>query len=395
MPATETSTTLKRWRLILGADNMESDNATLSEEELRMDAALGALYEYEHSGKFEYKNATGTHGGSGRSTYNISKWLGDIRNYFPNTVVKVLQNDAMKNPELKKRLLFDSEVLEKTVPDIHLAAMLLQLKKDLPEKTKATARYVIRRIVEELSERMRHKMINALTGALSRSNTNRRPKFNEMDWQATILKNLRHYQPEYKTIIPEKKIGYRRNRKDRSRDIIICIDQSASMATSVVYSGIFANVMASLPEVRIKLLAFDTQIIDLSKKLDDLIDLLFGIQLGGGTDIQNVLRFCRGIVEKPEDTILVLISDLDEGGNNQEMLTHIRDLKRSGVQVVSLLSLSDDGVANFCEITARLVAELDVPVFACTPDLFPDLMAAAINGQDLKLWAGYNSILTH
>ena len=391
MSNTDTTTTLIRWRLILGASNMDDEAAPLSAEEEQMDAALGALYEYQHKGKFEYKSGNGN-GSSGKSTYNISKWLGDIRNYFPNSVAKVLQSDALKNSELKKKLLFDAEVLEKTVHDVNLAAMLLQLKKELPEKTKMTAKFVIKRIVDELSEQLRFKTINAITGALNRSKTNRRPKLNEMDWHATILKNLKHYQSEFNTIIPEKRIGYRRSQKDKCRDIVVCIDQSASMSRSIVYSGIFANVMAALPEVNIKLLAFDTQIIDLSSKLDDLVDMLFGLQLGGGTDLQNVLRYCLEIIQKPAETILLLISDLDEGGNPQEMLRHIRQLKDSGVQMISLLSLSDDGAPYYNEEIAKLVAELDVPVFACTPDLFPDLMSAAINGQDLKLWASYNNI---
>ncbi|MFZ4542449.1 MAG: VWA domain-containing protein [Saprospiraceae bacterium] len=391
MPAS--SSTIKRWKLILGSNNLDADDATLSAEELQMDAALGALYEFEHSGKFEY-TLESKQGTSGKSTYNISKWLGDIRNYFPDSVVHVLQKDALKLPELQKKMMLEPEILDQTAPDIHLVAMLLQLKKHIPAKTKNTARYVINKVVEDLIERLHQKTRSALIGAINRSAKNRRPKYNEIDWNATILKNLKHYQPEFKTIIPENKIGYGRKRKDKLKDIILCLDQSASMATSVVYSGIFANVMASLPNISTKLLVFDTQIRDLSNQLDNLVDLLFGIQLGGGTDIKLALNYCQRIIEKPSDTILILISDLYEGGRSEEMQQKIYDIMASGVQIITLLSLSDDGTPSFDQENSRFMASLNIPVFACTPDMFPDMMAAAINGQDMHLWASQHEIIT-
>ena len=389
----ESSPILKRWRLILGSKNIDAENAALTEEEEQMDAALGALYEYEHSGKFEYQNVAGHRGSPGKSTYNISKWLGDIRKYFPDSVVHVLQNDALKNKDLQNKLLLEPEILEQTTPDVHLAAMLLQLKKQLPEKTKKSAKMVIRRIVDELTERLQDKMRSAISGAINRTKRNHRPKFHEMDWNATILKNLKHYQPELKTIIPELKIGYGKKKREKAREIILCIDQSASMATSLVYSGIFANVMASIPAVSTRLLLFDTNVTDLSNQLHNLVDLLFGIQLGGGTDINRALKHCQSIISKPTDTILILISDLGEYGNVREMQRRFYEIKESGVQIISLLSLSDEGTPSYDHHNARFLAGMDIPVFACTPDLFPEMMAAAINGQDMRLWAGQNDII--
>ena len=388
---TENSPTLKRWRLILGLGNIDADNAALSEEEENMDAALGALYEYQHTGKFDYGSA-GSKGTGGKSTYNISRWLGDIRNYFPDQVVRVMQNDAMKNTDLQRKLIQEPELLEQTTPDIHLASMLLQLKKNLLEKTLNSARYVIRRIVDDLTERLQDKTRAAISGAINRSARNHRPKLHEMDWNATILKNLRHYQPEFKTVIPERKIGFGRKRKEKIRNIILCLDQSASMAESLVYSGIFANVLASMPTISTRLLVFDTQVTDLSDQLDNLVELLFGIQLGGGTNINKALQHCQSIISKPGETILVLISDLEEGDSVHEMRRRIMEIKDAGVQIISLLTLSDEGRPNFDHQNAQFMAHLEIPVFACTPDLFPEMMAAAINGHDIRLWAGYNGI---
>ncbi len=386
------NTALKRWKLILGSSNVEGEGADLSLEEQQMDAALGALYEFEHSGKFEYQSK-GSKGSSGKSSLTLSKWLGDIRNYFPNTVVQVLQKDALKQPELQKKLMFEPEILEQTEPDVHLVAMLMEMKKHIPAKTKTTAQYVVKKVVEDLMEKLHQKTTAALTGAINRNTRNRKPKFQEMDWHHTILKNLKHYQPDYQTIIPEIKVGFGRKKRQNIKDIILCLDQSASMTTSIVYSGVFAAVMASLPSLKTRLIAFDTEIIDLTEQLDDPVELLFGIQLGGGTDINNALRYCEQGITKPADTILVLISDLFEGGNLPQMLQRVSDLQSSGVQVISLLALSDDGTPSYDVNNAKFMASLNIPVFACTPDLFPDMMAAAINGQDLSLWAGQNDLV--
>ncbi len=389
----EDSLALKRWKLILGSQNVDGNDAELSLEEQQMDAALSALYEFEHSGKFEYNSTAGAKGSSGKPNFNISRWLGDIRNYFPTSVVQVLQTDALRQPDLQKRMMFEPEILEQTTPDVHLVATLLELKKHIPAKTKATAQYVVQKVVEDLMDRLRQKTIAALTGALNRSTRNRKPKFHEMDWHNTILKNLKHYQPDYQTIIPENKIGYGRKKRQNIKEIILCLDQSASMASSIVYAGVFSAVMASLPSIKTQLIAFDTEIVDLTEQLSDPVDLLFGIQLGGGTDINNALKFCNELIVKPTETIFILISDLYEGGNLQQMQQRIFDLQNAGVQVISLLTLSDDGIPSYDLNNAQYMASLNIPVFACTPDLFPDMMAAAINGQDLAQWASQNDIV--
>ena len=384
---------LKRWKMILGSDNVDDDSAELSIEEQQMDAALSALYEFEHSGKFEYGHSQGMKGSGGKSNFSISRWLGDIRKYFPNSVVQVLQADALRQPELQKKMMFEPEILEQTSPDVHLVATLLELKKHIPAKTKATAQFVVKKVVDDLMEKLRQKTITALTGALHRSSRNRKPKFHEMDWHNTILKNLKHYQPDYQTIIPENKIGYGRKRRQNIKDIVLCLDQSASMSSSIVYASIFSAVMASLPSLKTHLIVFDTEIVDLTEQIADPVDILFGIQLGGGTDINAALKYCQEIITKPNETILILISDLYEGGNLLQMQHRINDIQSSGVQVISLLTLSDDGIPSYDLNNAKFMASLNIPVFACTPDLFPDMMAAAINCQDLSLWASQNELV--
>ena len=368
----------KRWRLILGSEAKEELSMTLSVQETGIDKTMEALYN------------TSRKAGLGPSSPNVSRWLGDIREYFPNTVVKVMQQDALKRLNLTS-MLTEPEMLETVVPDVHLVANLMTLGRAIPEKTKATARLVVKKVVDELLQKLSSPLQQAIAGSLNRSARNRRPRHNEINWNETIRKNLKHYQAEYKTIIPETRIGYGRKRK-AMKDIVLCLDQSGSMGSSVVYSGIFGAVMASIPAVQTKMVVFDTEVADLTEDLQDPVDLLFGVQLGGGTDINRALTYCQQIISRPLDTVLVLITDLYEGGNVAEMRKRAHELTAAGVQFITLLALNDDGAPSYDHGNAEYFASLGIPVFACTPNLFPDLMAAALSKQDIQQWAGDQDI---
>lgn len=371
---------LRRWRLILGGQENDGTGVNLQGIDLNIDRTLASLYDTEKKDK----------GGLGGSSPSVSRWLGDIRTYFPSSVVKVMQQDALKRLNLTLMLL-EPEMLASVEPDIHLVATLMTLSKVIPSKTKDTARQVVRKVVDDLMKKLTQPMQQAITGSLNKATRNRRPRHNEIDWHTTIRKNLQHYQPDYKTIIPEVRFGYGRKRT-ALRDIVLCLDQSGSMGTSVIYSGIFGSVMASLPSVNTKMVVFDTAVVDLTEELQDPVELLFGVQLGGGTDIARALGYCQQIVTRPADTIMVLITDLYEGGSDVEMQKRIAALVGSGVQLVVLLALNDDGTPSYDHRNAAYLADLGVPVFACTPNLFPDLMACAIQKQDISQWAALNDI---
>lgn len=383
---------LEKWRLILGGGSADGTSCKLSEGMAGIDNALTALYDFNGSGQFSYDSEKGQ-GGSGGSSPQVARWLGDIRKYFPQSVVKVLQADAMKHDDLKKKMMFEPEILEQAEADVHLVSTLMELGKLIPSKTKETARRVVKKVVDELLSKLEQKTISTISGALDKSTINRRPKYKEINWDATIRKNLKHYQPDYKTIIPETRIGYGRKSLKSMKDIVLCLDQSGSMGTSVVYSGVFGAVLSSIPNVTTKMLVFDTQVADLTEDLKDPVDLLFGVQLGGGTDINLALQKCQSVITKPSDTILVLITDLYEGGNSEEMHQRAAEIVDSGVQVICLLALSDDGSPSFDQNNAARFAKIGIPVFACTPDLFPDLMSAAIKNENLDNWASKNEIV--
>ncbi|MBL8203868.1 MAG: VWA domain-containing protein [Blastocatellia bacterium] len=383
----ETNERQRRWRLLLGGQEADGIGCSLQGADLAMDRALSALYDAESNQYGSRRKA-----GLGGSAPNVARWLGDIRTYFPSSVVRVMQQDALERLNLRQMLL-EPEMLQAVEPDVHLVATLVSLASVMPNKTKDTARLVVRKVVEELERKLAHPLRQAITGSLNRATRNRRPRHNEIDWHRTIRANLKHYQPEYKTIVPETRIGYGRKRNSL-RDIILCVDQSGSMATSVVYSGIFGAVMASLPAVNTRMVVFDTAVVDLTDQLQDPVDLLFGTQLGGGTDINRALGYCQGLVRQPHETILLLISDLYEGGNQQEMLKRAASLVATGVQMIALLALNDDGKPGYDHNVAQAFAAMKIPAFACTPDLFPDLMAAAINREDIGQWAAAHDIVT-
>ena len=367
---------LKRWRLILGGNEADGTGITLTQEEQRIDQSLEAVYDSDRRG------------GLGSSAPKVSRWLGDIREFFPQTVVQVIQRDAIKRLNITS-LLTEKEMLETVVPDVHLVATLMSLSRVIPEKNKEMARQVVRKVVDELLRKLSAPTQQAVTGALNRSARRRNPRYNEIDWKTTITKNLKNYQPEYKTIIPEMRIGYGRKRK-AMKDIILCLDQSGSMGTSVIYSGIFGSVLASIPAVSTRMVVFDTTVVDLTDDLQDPVDLLFGVQLGGGTDIARALTYCQGVITRPQDTVLVLVTDLYEGGDAREMLKKFVSLVNSGVQLIVLPALNDDGAPSYDKSHAEFLANIGVPTFACTPDKFPDLMAAALSKQDIGMWISQN-----
>ncbi len=275
-------------------------------------------------------------------------------------------------------------MLDAVEPDVHLVGTLLSLNRALPEKAREAARRVVRAVVDELEKRIAQRTKAAVGGALNRAARINRPRHADIDWDRTIRANLKHYQAEYRTIVPERLIGYGRRATAIQRDVVLCVDQSGSMAASVVYSGVFSAVLASMRSLRTSLVVFDTAVVDLTDQLSDPVEVLFGTQLGGGTDINRAIAYSQTLITRPRDTIFVLISDLYEGGIRGEMLPRVAAMKAAGVQVIVLLALSDDGAPSYDHEHAAALSELGAPAFACTPDAFPDLMAAAIERRDLR-----------
>jgi hypothetical protein len=393
----------RRWRLVLGegpeasrndrdesggvlteqddrpGDGADSDGSVLVGDDRRIDAALGALYdERERDGDRRFGgDARQRSGGLGRSKPSVVRWLGDIRRYFPTPVVQILQRDAVERLDLRQ-LLLEPELLRTVEPDIHLVTLLVELNRLLPDETRATAREVIERVLADLEARLTDQTRQAVRGSLARSARTRRPRPGDIDWPHTIAANLRHWVPERRVMVPERLIGHGRRQPSLARDVVIAVDQSGSMADSVVYASLFAAVLARLPTLRTHFVVFDTAVTDLTSHLHDPVEVLFGVQLGGGTDIANALAYCRELIDRPRQSVLFLVSDLYEGGNTLLLHRRVGELVAAGTTVVVLLALSDDGAPSYDRGNAEVLTGLGATVLATTPDEFPDVLARAL-----------------
>ena len=373
---------LKRWRLILGSSSEDTINSLggadpLSAEELLMDSALSQIYGGSGSG-----SSSGM-AGSGKSSPKLTKWLGDLRSLFSQTEIRVIQNDAIERCGLKQ-LLFEPEMLDGLEPDISTAALLLTLKEQIPTKAKDNARKYISKVVEEINRRLSDDLRRSVTSALNRREHSPIPSAAALDFRTTIRRNLANYDSARRLLLPERFWFYERASKAGSRTVILDIDQSGSMGESAVYSSVMGCILASINSLKTHIVAFDTAVTDLTELCSDPVELLYGIQLGGGTDIERSVAYCSGLVSEPEKTTMFLITDLYEGGNRSGLLRRLGELRSSGVNVVVLLAISDSGRPIYDEKLAEQVAALDIPCFACPPERLPELLEAALKKHSLS-----------
>ena len=391
---------LERWRLILGKDTQESlatlspGGCALSAEQLEMDEALEAIYASDSErdiSRSEWESPTDgrPHGATkGRSTPRVARWLDQIRNFFPKDVVVLLQQDAIERRGLKE-LLFEPEILAQMEPSLDLASMVLELKNLVPEKAKDAARELVRRVVEELQKRLETGFAQAVRGSLDRSQHSPFRSLPNLDWPRTIRRNLKNYNTTLETIIPEEISFFRRRHRQSEWNVIIAMDQSGSMATSLIYGGIMGAILASLPAIETHVVAFNhEEVVDLTDHCHDPVDLLFGVQLGGAEDYWKATSYCEQFVHTPAKTLYILIADLhDTSPNENRFVKKMEFLLESGLRAVTLLAISDQGQPSHNENLAAKLVRLGMPCFGCTPDRLPDLLAAVLKGQDLQQFA--------
>ncbi|HZZ82286.1 MAG TPA: VWA domain-containing protein [Gemmataceae bacterium] len=379
---------LRRWRLVLGKDSQESLNrmggCALSSADGELDDALGAIYD-ETGGEDDGDGQRSA--GLGKSSPRLAKWLGDIRNFFKEDVVAVIQNDAIERKGLKQ-LLFEPEMLKNVQPNIQLVGTLMSLSGKIPERTKETARMVVSAVVEEIKKKLEQKIRQAVLGALNRKEHSPLPNASAIDWKWTIGRNLKNYNTSLKTIIPERIYFFSRAQKSNNWTVIVDMDQSGSMAPSVVYGAVCGSIFASLPALDTHVIAFDTEVVDLTEKCgNDPVNMLFGVQLGGGTDINKSVAYCERFIQEPKQTLFILITDLYEGGNQAQLVRRLADMVESGVRAICLLALSDTGVPTYDENLAKKLVAMGIPCFGCTPQKLPDLLEGALRGADLTALA--------
>lgn len=366
---------LERWRLVLGGGPADGIEQALDPRRQAMDDCLSALYEAPVGGGDR-------RGGLAGSAPRVSRWLGDVRRLFGSDVVRVMQKDALERLGIE-RMLLEPELLAAVEPDIELAATLLSLRAMVPDRSREAVRAVVREVARRLRARLEAPLADAVRGDALRRVPTRRPRAGELDAHATIRANLRRYEPALGTIIAVDLRGRRRARA-AMREVLLLVDQSASMATSLIHACVCASVLASLPALTTRLVVFDTAVVDLSAHLsEDPVDLLVGVELGGGTDIDRALQYAQASLRRPDAAVVVLLSDLFEGGDPEAVVARARALLQLGVRLVVLLALDDAGEPVHDEALAQALADLGVPVLACAPARFPEVMAAALAGLSI------------
>lgn len=383
----EDRVSLLRWRLALGPEAEQvTGGCRLGGLSDAAGAALGLaderLSDFDQAMGFVY--GEDKRGGSGKSRPYIPTWLANLREFFTQEVVALVQKDAIERKDMKA-LLFEPETLALLDRNVELVATLVSARGMVPEKAKAMARQIVREVVEELRKRLESEVRTAVLGALRRDRTSPLPVMRNLDWKRTIRRNLHGWDRERKRLVPERFYFWANQRRRHEWDVAILVDQSGSMAESVVYSSVMAAIFASLDVLRTRLLLFDTEVVDMTPMLVDPVEILFSAQLGGGTDINRAVAYAQAnFIERPDKTLFILITDLYEGGNGKELLVRMRKLVESRVKAVTLLALSDSGHPSYDHGMAKAFAELGIPCFGCTPRKLVELMAKVLQGGDLK-----------
>ena len=380
---------LTRWRLILGrraeqanpafrlGGKREGDEPSDASLQRALPAGMG-LTALDRALSFVY-DSNERFGGTGDSAPYVPQWLEQMRALFNQSTLAMVQRDAFERTGLAE-LLLQPEIVPRLQPDVRLAATILSFKEQIPDEVKQTARDLIRQVVDELRRKLETQIVQTVIGALQRNRYSPIRSARNLDWRRTLKSNLKNYLPERKTIIPERLYFWANEKRYRDWQIIILVDQSGSMANSAIYASLMACIFASLQVLETHLVVFDTSIVDLTPYLSgDPVELLFSLQLGGGTDIAQAVAYGANLVKRPEKCIFVLITDLFEGGDEAALLMRLRALRESKVQVLCLLAL-EDGKPVYHKTLARQVAALDIPTVAATPNKLLELMEQILKG---------------
>lgn len=384
---------LARWRLILGKSADDSlqrmsgapGASLLGGDQAELDDALEAIYSGDEIDRSEWEGPKmiGPHGAAkGRSFPRVAKWLDQIRTFFPKDVVVLLQKDAIERRGLKQ-LLLEPEVMAQIEPSLDMAATVLAMKNMVPEKAKAAARDLVRRVVDDVRKQLESQFTQAIRGALQRNRHSPFRSLPNLDWPRTIRRNIRNYQPQLGTIIPEHLSFFSRQQRRNEWNIIIAMDQSGSMATSLIYGGIMGSILASIGSIETHVVAFNhEEVVDLTEHCSDPVDLLFGVQLGGAEDYWKATCYCERFMHTPAKTLYILLADLhDTSPNTLRFLKKMEHLLESGVKAIGLLAISDQGDPAHNEELANKLAKMGMPCFGCTPNHLPNLLAAVLRGH--------------
>lgn len=367
--------TLQRWRLVLGeAGEACTGGARLTGDAAARDAALDWLYQRDHDLD---RRGVRRSAGLGPSALTTVDWLDDIHRLFPRETVERLERDAVERYEIHD-IVTDPNVLERIEPNPTLLKAVLRTKHLMNPAVLRQARRIVEEVVRRLVEQMATEVRHAFGGTRSRI-PSRHPRGGDFDFRRTIRDNLRHYRPEERRLYIERAHFLSRTRRRLDQwQVVLVVDQSASMAGSVIHSAVTAACLWSLPGVRAHLVAFDTEVVDLTRDVDDPVELLMKVQLGGGTDIGKAVSYAARLVEQPRRCILAVISDFYEGGDPNRLVRTIAGLVEQGTHVLALAALDEDANPDYDRALAQRLADVGAHVGAMTPGQLAEFVAERI-----------------
>ena len=374
---------VRRWRMVLG--RYAQSALPRHPEDADLDGTLGYLYDREYTERGHRlsdsgaanRDGAGRGGGLEASALRAVDWLDGARRLFPASTIERLERDALTRYGLSD-LLADPDAVDSIRTSPELGAALLRIKGTISPALADGLRTLIARIVADVLERLRRPMTTALTGARQRHRRSPHASARNFDWRRTIAANLGHADPRTgRLLVEEVRFMSRQRRHNVAWDIIIVVDQSASMASSLLHSAVMASILAALPGMSVRLILFDTSVVDVSHLVHDPVEILMTSQLGGGTDIANAVGYAAAQVTQPTRTVLALVSDFEEGGSVSSLVTRVRGLADSGVTMLGLASLTDDGAPWFDRTVADKLAAVGMRIAAMTPDRFADWLAEA------------------
>ena len=370
---------LNRWRLILGS---YSQNQLTFGEGASLENGISCM-DLEEALDFLYNQEQGEdvrrQGGTEASRLTAVTWITKIRKLFPKETVEILERHALDRYGMTE-LLTDREVLEKLEPNQELLKTILQLKHLMKGDVLDAARRIVKKVAEDIAKKLNQDIRRSLLGKIDRNSSSPVRSIRNLDIQKTIKRNLKHYDQEHERIMLEQVYFHGRTKRYSQWRVVIAVDESGSMLDSVIHSAVMAGIFARLPMLDTKLVIFDTQVVDLSAHLDDPVATLMSIQLGGGTYITGALEYCERLIDNPHRTMVVLVSDLCEGGSVAALLGVSRGIIESGAKLICLTALDMEANPVYDRRTAQQMADLGAYVGAMTPEALGDFMGKIMNG---------------
>jgi Mg-chelatase subunit ChlD len=373
--------TLARWRLVLGkAAEPHGISCAGDGDAERVEQLVGFLFEPgEGKGGGRGGRSSDRSGGRGPSQLTVPDWVDAVNELFPQQSKEVMQKELIRRRGIAD-LMEKPELLEKIEPNLELVKTLLTHRELMNPKTRVLVRKIIEKVVEELKRKMQVQVEQAITGAIRKDRHSPRRVFRNLDLKTTLRRNLRNYDTGTGKLLVDRLFFYAAERKKKPWHVIVVVDQSGSMLESAIFSAVMASIFAELPAVKTSLVLFDTDVVDLSDRVGQPVDVLLSIQLGGGTDITRGLAYANTLVRQPRRTIVVLITDFYEGRPEADLVAQTRLMADGGVRMIGLGALGYDARPAYNKATAGKLRKVGMDVLVCTPERLAECMAEIIRG---------------